>query len=378
MHELISAPFLNHYYVLRPGSATGLKVPAHRYLELQQTVLDTATPIPDWLIRPASKQWGIDLAGRTAADTLLVRAPGRYDLGRASVELNMFCNWRCPHCYLGEKEDAAKPWEQEQQILATLRDAGVVWLQITGGEPTVATNFPAYYSHAFELGMMIEVLTNGSRLSHPLILSLFKKLPPYRLVLSLYGATEATYTKVTNNPTAWKTFRTGVEAALAAGLPVELSIIVTRDNEHEIDAMYDLARSWGTRTREYNNMTPTYFGTGETLSAQALTRGHDPRSVFTGCDAGHTSLHVDPQGMASICKVARDHQVPLLEEGLDGLTRLGGIADRALLRQGGCTGCQLTGKCTTCMPLAQRYRQAAAPLGSYCQHTEKGKEVSAS
>lgn len=376
MYELIAAPFLDDYYVLRPGNAKGLKVPAHRYLELQQTVKDDGAPVPDWLRGPAFKQWGIDLADRAAADALLVRLPGRYALGRASVELNMLCNWTCPHCYLGEKEDAAMPWQDEQKILRTLRDAGVVWLQITGGEPTIAVTFPAYYRMAYELGMMIEVLTNGSRLSRPLILNLLTELRPYRLVLSLYGATETTYTKVTGNPSAWKTFRQGVEAALGAGLPVELSIIVTRDNEHEVDAMYELARSWGARTREYNNMTPTYFGSGETLSAQALTRGHHKRAVFTGCDAGHTSLHVDPLGMASICKVARDKQVPLLEEGLDGLSKLGGIADQALLRQGGCSGCQLSRQCSTCMPLAQRYRQGSAPLGSYCQHTEKKKEVS--
>jgi hypothetical protein len=117
-------------------------------------------------------------------------------------------------------------------------------------------------------------------------------------------------------------------------------------------------------------MTPTYFGSGETLSTQALTRGNQ-RGVFTGCDAGHTSLHVDPLGMASICKVARDKQIPLLTEGLAGLSKLGGIADKALLRQGGCSGCQLSEQCSTCMPLAQRYRQADAPLGSYCQHSPK-------
>ena len=72
--------------------------------------------------------------------------------------------------------------------------------------------------------------------------------------------------------------------------------------------------------------------------------------------------------MASICKVGRDPQIPLLAEGVDGLRRLGGIADGLLPRQGGCTGCTLSGTCGTCMPLAALYRTARAPLSAYCQH----------
>ncbi len=43
-------------------------------------------------------------------------------------------------------------------------------------------------------------------------------------------------------------------------------------------------------------------------------------------------------------------------------------ADKLLLRQGGCTGCQLQGTCGTCMPLVTLYRKAKAPLSAYCQH----------
>lgn len=70
-------------------------------------------------------------------------------------------------------------------------------------------------------------------------------------------------------------------------------------------------------------------------------------------------------------KVGRDPQISLLEEGVEGLNRLGGIADGLLLRQGGCTGCKLSGSCGTCMPLVTLFRKAKAPLANYCQHTEE-------
>ncbi|MFH8552271.1 hypothetical protein ACH4FE_01360 [Streptomyces celluloflavus] len=54
--------------------------------------------------------------------------------------------------------------------------------------------------------------------------------------------------------------------------------------------------------------------------------------------------------------------------GVEGLSRLGGIADSLMLRTGGCTGCQLSGTCRVCRPLAKVYQEAKAPLDRYCRH----------
>jgi hypothetical protein len=121
---------------------------------------------------------------------------------------------------------------------------------------------------------------------------------------------------------------------------------------------------------EYVNMVPTIYGGAETLPSQSKEHLRK-RKVFTGCNAGHTFFHVDPHGNASICKVGRDPSVPLIQEGAQGLRRLGGIADGLLLRQGGCSGCSLQASCGTCMPLVQLYRKAKAPLATYCQHRER-------
>jgi hypothetical protein len=48
------------------------------------------------------------------------------------------------------------------------------------------------------------------------------------------------------------------------------------------------------------------------------------------------------------------------------------IGDRLTTRHGGCIGCTLSKTCGTCMPLANLYRQAGAPLERYCQHGSGG------
>jgi MoaA/NifB/PqqE/SkfB family radical SAM enzyme len=217
-------------------------------------------------------------------------------------------------------------------------------------------------------------LTNGSRLASPKLLDLLTTCPPQDITISVYGATEASYDGLTRRRGAFRAFSRGLAAAHEARLPLKLSLIVTKTNAHEVGQMKALAERLGLRYDLYVNMSPTIYGGPEALLTQSAAHLRK-RKVFTGCNAGHSFFHVDPHGVASICKIGREPSIPLLEEGVDGLRRLGAIADSLLLRQGGCSGCSLQGTCGTCMPLVQLYRKAKAPLAAYCQHQEPRKEV---
>jgi MoaA/NifB/PqqE/SkfB family radical SAM enzyme len=152
---------------------------------------------------------------------------------------------------------------------------------------------------------------------------------------------------------------------------MRINCIVSNRNVHERDAMQALASRYGIPAFEYTNITPTYHGTGEVLPSQAreVMKRHTP---YTGCNAGITHFHTDPHGKASICKVGRQEQVDLMAEGAEGLRKLAAIGDRMTTRHGGCAGCTLQKACGTCMPLATLYRQANAPLETYCQHGSSG------
>ena len=366
MHTLIASRFLDEYLVLRPGYVEGLRIPRPAHQQLHDAVRAGAT-VPPWLATAAYTTWGLDLAGRPVAGTVLVRDESPYPFGRASYELNLGCNYACEHCYLGLKTFAGLTWPDRERLLHIVREAGVLWLQLTGGEPLIDKLYAEVHTLAYELGMMIAISSNGSRLANPRFLDLLTTLRPYRIVVSVYGATAASYDSLTQRRGSFAKFCRGLDAACEAGLPIKLNIVATKHNAHELDAMRAMADQRSLAYLIYTNMSPTIYGGPESLPAQAgelLSR----RRPFTGCNAGHSFFHVDPHGMASICKVGRDPQIPLMEEGVDGLARLGEIADRLLLRQGGCTGCTLSGTCGTCMPLAALYRNANAPLNTYCQH----------
>jgi MoaA/NifB/PqqE/SkfB family radical SAM enzyme len=373
MHELIVTPFLNDYLVFRPGSRSGLKLPRDKYRELRQSAMD-GSRCPAWLVDAARQRWSLEIADRQVSELAVVRAESPYGYARATYELNLGCNYDCEHCYLGLKRFEGLSWPEREKLLHVLRDAGVVWLQLTGGEPMIDTLFPEVYGLAYELGMMLTILTNGSRLANPKILELLTTRRPHDITISMYGATAESYDGLTRRRGAFKAFTRGLAAAHEAGLPLKLSLIITKTNAHEVEQMQAMADKLGIPHSSYMNMSPTIYGGPETLPAQSVEHLRK-RKPFTGCDAGHTFFHVDPHGMASICKIGRDPQIPLMDEGVEGLSRLGVIADSLLLRQGGCSGCTLSGTCGTCMPLVQLYRKAKSPLANYCQHKEPREEV---
>jgi MoaA/NifB/PqqE/SkfB family radical SAM enzyme len=369
MPDFIASPFLDQYLVVRPGSPHGLKIARRLYLDLVEAS-DLGREVPRWLADAVRRRWDLDVSGRSVSETILVRDASWYGYGRASYELNLGCNYDCEHCYLGLKEFVGLSWPDRERLLYILRDAGVLWLQLTGGEPLIDKLFAEVYSLAYELGMMLGISSNGSRLSNPAILDLLTSRRPYRLTLSVYGATASSYDGLTRRRGSFAKFKRGLAAGCEAGLPLRLNLIVARQNAHEVDQMVALAERLGLPHQVYSNMAPTIYGGAESLPAQAVEHLRK-RKPFTGCNAGHTFFHVDPHGRASICKVGRDPQIPLLDEGIDGLRRLSDIADSLLLRQGGCSGCTLSASCGTCMPLAALYRKAAAPLSSYCRHGER-------
>ena len=367
-YQLIASPYPEGHLVVTPGREGGIKIGASRYAELRDAA--PAAPVPDWLTAAARAAWNLDVTAQATGNTVMVRPETEYGYARASYEVNLGCNYDCEHCYLGEKTFAGIEWPGRERLLDVMAQAGVLWLQLTGGEPLIDPLFPETHARAYDMGMMIQISSNGSRLDQPRTLELLTARRPYRLTLSIYGATEASYEGMTRRKGSFKRFMRGLHAAHEAGLSMRMNIVVSNRNAHELDQMRAIADRYGIHAYEYANISPTIYGGAEALPSQAREMLRK-RPAYTGCNAGITHFHADPHGRASICKVGRDPQVNLITEGPEGLRRLSAVADSLVTRHGGCTGCTLHKTCGTCMPLVNLYRQAKAPLEAYCQHGER-------
>ncbi|MDR7280883.1 radical SAM protein [Catenuloplanes atrovinosus] len=371
MYQAIVSPQEDKFIAVRAGQNAAMQLPSRYYAELAN-LADQNAVTPGWFAEVARQAWGLDLAARPVNEALVVRPPSVLPVtySRASWEINKGCNFSCEHCYLEQRPFAGLPLADKLRLIDMLRDMGVIWFEITGGEPLIDPDFVPAYERAHAAGMMMEILTNGSRLHREDLLDAFRRRQPHKITVSMYGASPETADALTQTRGAFKNAYRGLVAAAEAGLPVDVTLIITKHNVAELDEMRAMVRDLGLRFKEYASISPTYTGKGSTLAAQVpdLIGKSD---VFQGCPAGHTSFHVDPHGFATMCKVGRDNPISLITEGPQGLLRLPGIADAQMLRTGGCTGCKLSSTCRVCRPMARVYQEAKAPLSHYCQHGMK-------
>jgi uncharacterized Fe-S cluster-containing radical SAM superfamily protein len=245
-HQLIASPYPEGHVVVRPGYDGAVRIGADRYAELRDAPADAL--VPAWLAGPVRAGLGMNLAGRLIGETILVRQETAYGYARASYEVNLGCNYACEHCYLGEKMFAGMDWPGRERLLQVMADAGVLWLQLTGGEPLIDPLFAETHAAAWDMGMMIQISSNGSRLDRPKTVALLTTRRPYRLTLSLYGATEASYDGMTRRRGSFRRFMRGLAAAHEAGLAMRINIVVSnRDFRHAADATVDLQDPGGGR-----------------------------------------------------------------------------------------------------------------------------------
>ena len=92
MYDLLAAPFLGQYLLLRPGSTAGVQLPRSHFDQLAQAAARRGS-YPSGLAREC---WRVELphADRMQG-RVLVREQSEYGHGRASWEINLGCNYAC-------------------------------------------------------------------------------------------------------------------------------------------------------------------------------------------------------------------------------------------------------------------------------------------
>jgi radical SAM protein with 4Fe4S-binding SPASM domain len=249
-----------------------------------------------------------------------------------SLALTRRCNLRCVHCYAREGGPHAAAPElstgQWQRIIGEIREAGCLFLLLTGGEPLLREDFPEIYALAKRSGFVVTVFTNGTLVTDEII-GLFCDLPPKLVEISLYGACAETHDRITGIPGSFALALQGVEKLIGLGVHVGLKSVLMTLNADEFPAIEELARGFGVKFRLDPAIFPTLAGDQRPLDlrvapeqAVALEmaspeRAREWREFFDhfnlvpygkrifACSAGQTNFHVDPDGDLFPCLIAR-------------------------------------------------------------------------
>ncbi|MBM3313360.1 radical SAM protein [candidate division WOR-3 bacterium] len=181
------------------------------------------------------------------------RAPIAFDL-----EVTARCNNNCRHCYInlpaGDSDARAKELSLAgiERIAREAVSLGAMWCLLTGGEPLLREDFFDLYLMLKRLGVLVSVFTNAC-LVKPEHVELFRKYPPRDVEVTMYGASEATYERVTRRPGSYRAFVRGLDLLLSSGVKVRLKAMALRSNVHEL---HDIARFCRARTKDYYRFDP--------------------------------------------------------------------------------------------------------------------------
>ena len=159
------------------------------------------------------------------------------------IEFSQKCNFRCPYCYVGEggrPEGDMSPAEI-RDVLGQARALGSKKIVILGGEPMIYPGLKDMVAYIRELGMDVELFTNGSNITAETARFLMNHR--VKVVLKMNTRKPELQDKLSGRAGAHDVIQSAYENLRAAGYPSEdrlmgVSTIICRDN------FVDLADFW--------------------------------------------------------------------------------------------------------------------------------------
>lgn len=240
----------------------------------------------------------------------------------ATIELTYGCNLRCVHCY--NPTHRAQPRELSTSevcsILDQMADLGVLRITFSGGEPLIRPDIGDILRHTRRHGFLIQLLTNATRLTLSFVDTL-ERNGVAEVVVSVYGASAATYERMTGLAGSFPQFLRGLSSLEGRPFAVTVRMPVTTINVGDVDVCQTLAQAHGFKFQYCLDIHPRTDGAlmplqyrlppdqkaeldrrklGDELAAW-IPDSCSPDEPFISCACGHTRFAVTPYGEMNLC-----------------------------------------------------------------------------
>ena len=161
-----------------------------------------------------------------------------------TFELTQRCNFNCEMCYVHDANKKADPFTAEQwlDMGKQAKDAGTIFLLLTGGEAMVREDFDEIYEGLVKMGFAISINTNGSLIDRHI--ELFKKYPPIRFNITLYGCDDRAYKSLCHVRSFDKVV-SNIKLVKENGMEVRMNHIMTPDNCEDYKKIVDISNELG-------------------------------------------------------------------------------------------------------------------------------------
>ena len=330
------------------------------------------------------------LEGATTVERMLLdQAKRTRTPANGSIELLPLCNMNCDMCYvrLSREEMEAKgrlrTADEWLEIGRQMKDVGVLFLLLTGGEPFLYPDFRRLYLELRKMGMIITINTNGTLIDEDLA-EFFGKYKPRRVNITLYGTDEETYDKLCHYPGGYEKTLRGIRLLREQGVDVKVGGSLARANQDDLDKLLDIGEELdipvrvdtymmpATRERDLPYNMQSRLNPEEAARARihALKREMGPelfpqyvrqsveradhsepaeaKQGHMSCMAGQCSFTINWQGEMRPCVILTEPAISVFEVGFEAAWKYIVEETHKILLNEKCSTCHMRHLCRTC------------------------------
>jgi radical SAM protein with 4Fe4S-binding SPASM domain len=198
------------------------------------------------------------------------------------------CDLRCRHCYAScdGRSDDELSFTEGRELLSDLSGCGVQVVLLSGGEPLLRERILDLVDHAAAVGLRPVLSTNGQAMT-PAIAHRLTAAGLGYVGISLDGSREV-HNEFRRSASAYDGVLRAIRTCQDAGLKVGLRFTVTRANQQELPAVFDLLEA--ERIPRICVYHLAYAGRGKGLSDQDQSH-HEMRSTLSWLLTRTRALH---------------------------------------------------------------------------------------
>ena len=330
------------------------------------------------------------LEGATTVERMLLDQARRTRTpANGSIELLPLCNMNCDMCYVRlsreemETKGRLRTADEWLEIGRQMKDAGVLFLLLTGGEPFLYPDFRRLYLELRKMGMIITINTNGTLIDEDLA-EFFGKYKPRRVNITLYGTDEETYDKLCHYPGGYEKTLRGIRLLREQGVDVKVGGSLARANRDDLDKLLDIGEELdipvrvdtymmpATRERDLPYNMQSRLNPEEAARAriralkremgpelfpqyvrQSVERADHPEPAeakpgHMSCMAGQCSFTIIWQGEMRPCVILTEPAISVFEVGFEAAWKYIVEETRKILLNEKCSTCHMRHLCRTC------------------------------
>lgn len=164
-----------------------------------------------------------------------------------SLELTYKCPLFCKHCYREASIEYCHFLELDniKKIANEMKDLGVMYVQLTGGEPMIHPKFPEIVKIFSEKGIMISIVTSGYIMNKRILSSLIENKTNISTIQVSIDGLEETHNEIRQKNNSFQNAIKFIKTLNENNFPLDVASSIINQDKEEIFSLSQLLKDLG-------------------------------------------------------------------------------------------------------------------------------------